>query len=81
MDISRATVFVTGATSGIGLAIAELLSKKGFYVFGGALPGEKVEALKKTGASLVSLDVTDQVSVEVARTDIAKNWKTSPYGG
>lgn len=64
------SVFVTGATSGIGLATAGLLRETGFRVFGGVEPGEPTEALAATGADLVSLEVTDPSSLDAARREV-----------
>ena len=72
---SRRTAFVTGATSGIGLAVARRLATAGFAVFGCARSGENVattikqlrdEDLEVAGAAC---DVTsvDQVRAAVAQ--------------
>ncbi|MFE7462383.1 SDR family NAD(P)-dependent oxidoreductase [Streptomyces sp. NPDC057554] len=43
----RRVAFVTGATSGIGLAVTELLARQGFAVFGVARGAESVRTLVK----------------------------------
>ncbi|MCP5074674.1 MAG: SDR family oxidoreductase [Rhodobacteraceae bacterium] len=60
-------VFVTGATSGIGLATAELLVREGFRVFGGVEPGENSTDLRETDAEPVEIDVTVPGSLVAAR--------------
>jgi NADP-dependent 3-hydroxy acid dehydrogenase YdfG len=56
-------VLITGASSGIGKATANLLNKEGFVVYGGARRIEKMEDLKKNGIRVLQLDVTDEESV------------------
>ena len=60
-------VLVTGASSGVGLAIAQYLAGHGFYVYAGA---RKEEDLKRLSAmknmSAVRLDVTKQADVNAA---------------
>ncbi|MBW2270957.1 MAG: SDR family NAD(P)-dependent oxidoreductase, partial [Deltaproteobacteria bacterium] len=74
-------VFVTGATSGIGLELSRLLIREGFTVFGGALPGEDTSALEQSGAELIPLDVTDADSLLTARAEVAKQLGDSPLWG
>lgn len=63
--MDKKVVLVTGASSGIGLAIASYLSKKGYKVYGGSRstpPSELFHVLK--------LDVTNDESVSNAITQI-----------
>lgn len=46
-DAERRVAFVTGATSGIGLAVTELLARRGIAVFGCARGEEEVNSLVK----------------------------------
>lgn len=66
-------VLITGASSGIGYATAELLSKGGYKVYAGARRLEKMEPLKKLGVIPISLDVTNQESSEAAVKKIIDN--------
>src|SRR4051812_37422513 len=59
-------VLVTGATSGIGMATAELLAARGYRVFGTSrLPGST------TGFELLPLDVTSDCSVAACVKTVA----------
>ena len=60
-------VLVTGASSGIGLRIAETLSSNGFYVYAGARKAadlERLDALENV--SSIRLDVTLDEDIEAA---------------
>lgn len=58
-----ATVLITGANRGIGLALAEAYSADGHSVIATARDPGKADALKATGATVVRLDVTSAESV------------------
>jgi len=69
LDLSGKTAIVTGASRGIGRAIAANLARCGAFVYAGARErhaAETVEAIRADGggAELVSLDVTDVASVD-----------------
>jgi NAD(P)-dependent dehydrogenase (short-subunit alcohol dehydrogenase family) len=69
LDLSGKTAIVTGASRGIGRAIAASLAGCGAFVYAGARDtnaAETVAAIRGAGGSadLVTLDVTDQASVD-----------------
>jgi 3-oxoacyl-[acyl-carrier protein] reductase len=69
LDLSGKTAIVTGASRGIGRAIAVSLARRGAFVYAGARDSnaaETVEGIRAAGgnAELVSLDVTDVASVD-----------------
>ncbi|MFC4636917.1 SDR family oxidoreductase [Deinococcus hohokamensis] len=59
-SLRRRVVAVTGASKGIGLALAQRLAAQGAHVIGGA---RNVDGLSVDGAEFLSLDVTDEPSV------------------
>ncbi len=64
---AQKSVLVTGATTGIGLRIAETLAKHGFYVYAGARKAEDLERLDAmSNISSVRLDVTVQDNIDAA---------------
>ncbi len=60
------TALVTGASSGIGEAIVKRLLAKGYRVFAGARRIDRMADLGHAGATLLSLDVTDDASMVAA---------------
>jgi len=60
-------VLVTGATSGIGLRITEVLSENGFFVYAGARKAEDMVRLNAmANVKSVRLDVTVQSDIDAA---------------
>lgn len=72
MNITDNTVFIPGATSGIGLELALALQKRGNTVIVG---GRRVELLDRIaaehpGLDTVQIDTTDPVSIELAAKEV-----------
>lgn len=66
-DGSQRAVLVTGATSGIGRATAELLAERGFYVYAGARSDDDMAELNGIeNIEAVRLDVTVPDEIEAA---------------
>ncbi len=64
---NQQAVLVTGASSGIGLRIAETLSDNGFYVYAGARKAQDLSRLDAMeNVSSVRLDVTSQEDIAAA---------------
>jgi NAD(P)-dependent dehydrogenase (short-subunit alcohol dehydrogenase family) len=66
MENSKATVLITGASSGIGSAAAELLLKNGYRVYAAARRVDRMKGLEALGARTLKLDVTDEASLKAA---------------
>ncbi|MGR6920445.1 SDR family oxidoreductase [[Actinomadura] parvosata] len=68
MNISGNTVFIPGATSGIGLALALALQAKGNTVIVGGRRADLLEriAAEHPGIDTVRIDTTDAASIEAA---------------
>lgn len=61
---------VTGASSGIGEAIAVRLASHGIKTYGAARRTERMKQLEKAGGHPIKLDLADSVSIEVAVSSI-----------
>jgi 3-oxoacyl-[acyl-carrier protein] reductase len=80
-DLSSQTAIVTGASRGIGAAVAKLLAANGAKVACVARSAEKlaetVEAIRQAGgeAEAFSCDVTSRESVEKVVDDVVEKWQ------
>ncbi len=64
---SQKAVLVTGASSGIGLKITEVLASKGYFVYAGARKPEDLAALNEIeNVESIRLDVTVQEDIDAA---------------
>ena len=72
MDITGNTVFIPGATSGIGLALALALRERGNTVVVGGRRTELLDriAAEHPGIETVRVDTADAASVEAAAKDV-----------
>lgn len=64
--MKKKVILITGASSGIGYSTAIYLAKEGHKVYTGARRMDKMESLKEYGITPVSLDVTDENSIDNA---------------
>ena len=71
-------VVVTGASTGIGAAIARHLAGRGFRVFGTVRRAEDEVALARDGVTPVRMDVTDTASIMRARGEVERALGTTP---
>ena len=64
---TQKTVLVTGASSGIGLRITQLLSENGYLVYAGARKDADLERLEAMdNVESIRIDVTDQQQIDAA---------------
>jgi NAD(P)-dependent dehydrogenase (short-subunit alcohol dehydrogenase family) len=72
--IENKVALITGVSSGIGRATAQLFAERGAFVFGTVRDVARTHSF--TGAELIRLDVTDSGSVSIAvETALQKNGK------
>lgn len=74
MDISGNTIFIPGATSGIGLALARALREKGNTVVVGGRRTELLGELAAEGFGTVRVDTADAASIEQAARDVLRRY-------
>jgi NAD(P)-dependent dehydrogenase (short-subunit alcohol dehydrogenase family) len=66
MSNLKKVALVTGASAGIGKSIVRQLLKDGWIVYGAARRVDKMSDIQSEGAQVISLDVTDDASMETA---------------
>jgi short-subunit dehydrogenase involved in D-alanine esterification of teichoic acids len=66
MDITNRTVFIAGATSGIGLELARRFATAGSTVIVGGRRTDLLDQIAAEGFATVQIDVTDQDSIDRA---------------
>jgi short-subunit dehydrogenase len=72
--IENRTVLVTGCSSGIGRATAEMLRSSGWTVFPTARKADDLDSLRQAGFDAIELDVTSSESITTAVEGVlAKN--------
>ena len=68
------TVFITGASRGIGLAIAQVFSREGYFVIGTSRSKFDLEnALDTKDCLHMILDVTDRAAIKAAHDTLKEN--------
>lgn len=73
MDITNSTVFIPGATSGIGLGLAQRLQAAGSTVVIGGRRRALLDSLHdEYGFDIVELDVTDPASITAAAASVVE---------
>ena len=62
----KKTVLITGAATGIGLAVTKLLSKNGWYIFATAMPGQNTQDLLKyvPAKNIIHVDLSNHISIK-----------------
>jgi short-subunit dehydrogenase involved in D-alanine esterification of teichoic acids len=73
MDITNRTVFIAGATSGIGLELARRFAAAGSNVIAGGRRADLLGKLAAEGFATVPIDVTDAASIDRARDTILRS--------
>ncbi|MDI1364140.1 MAG: SDR family oxidoreductase [bacterium] len=80
----RRSVVVTGVSTGIGWATAQVLIAKGFHVFGSVRKAADAQRLRDAfGAAFTPMvfDVTDEVAVRAAARKVETDLKGAPLAG
>jgi uncharacterized oxidoreductase len=72
MDITNRTVFIAGATSGIGLELARRFATAGSTVIVGGRRTDLLDTIAGEGFATAAIDVTDHASIDRARDTILR---------
>lgn len=75
MNNQKKVILVTGASSGMGEDFVKSLLKDGHIVYGAARRVERMEVIKRAGAKVINLDVTDDESMINCIATIIRNEK------
>lgn len=68
------TIFITGASSGLGKATAKLFQHQGWRVIATMRdPGKETDLANLNGVTLLPLDVTDKASIKAATSAAIKS--------
>lgn len=62
----KQVVLVTGASSGMGKSVANILHSRGYIVYGAARRTDEMQDLKEKGMGVVSLDLANEASIVAA---------------
>jgi 1-acylglycerone phosphate reductase len=65
--MSQKSVFIVGASSGIGYGLALEFAERGWKVYAGSRSVRKMAPLKDKGIHVVYVDITDQESINAAK--------------
>ena len=78
--VTNRTVFIAGATSGIGLELARRFAAAGSDVIVGGRRADLLDEIAAEGFATVQIDVTDQASVDRARDTILHIHRARHHG-
>ncbi len=84
MGQTRKSVVVTGASTGIGWAVTQVLTERGFHVYGSVRRSADVERLMAAFGDAVTplvFDVTDEVAVRIAAARVEAELDGRPLAG